>query len=77
MDAHLHNQIYLSETISIARNLPLAIIAGIPMVTLCYVLVNISYMTAMTTNEILSSEAVAVVSKRCNRNQFIPTRLAK
>ena len=46
------------------RNLPFAIIFGIPMVTLCYVLVNISYMTAMTTNEILSAEAVAVVSSK-------------
>ncbi|RWS26928.1 b(0:+)-type amino acid transporter 1-like protein [Leptotrombidium deliense] len=42
------------------RNLPLAIIYGIPVVTLCYVLVNISYMTAMSTAEILSSDAVAV-----------------
>ncbi|XP_074602018.1 L-type amino acid transporter sobremesa [Brevipalpus obovatus] len=48
------------ELIDPYRNLPFAIIFGIPMVTLCYVLVNISYMTAMTTNEILSSEAVAV-----------------
>ena len=44
------------------RNLPLAIIYGIPVVTLCYVLVNISYLTVMSPTEILTSDAVAVVS---------------
>ncbi|XP_053213820.1 b(0,+)-type amino acid transporter 1-like [Panonychus citri] len=48
------------ELINPYRNLPLAIIYGIPMVTLCYVMVNVSYMTVMSTNEILSSKAVAV-----------------
>ncbi|CAG2168455.1 unnamed protein product [Oppiella nova] len=48
------------ELINPFRNLPLAIICGIPMVTICYVLVNISYMTVMTTDEILASDAVAV-----------------
>lgn len=43
------------------RNLPLAIVIGIPVVTVCYVLVNIAYFTAMTPNEVLLSEAVAVV----------------
>ncbi|CAG5853494.1 b(0,+)-type amino acid transporter 1 [Menidia menidia] len=42
------------------RNLPLAIIIGIPLVTVCYVLVNIAYFTAMTTTELLLSPAVAV-----------------
>lgn len=45
------------------RNLPLAIIYGIPIVTLCYVLVNISYLTVMSPTEILQSDAVAVVSE--------------
>jgi amino acid transporter len=44
------------------RNLPLAIIYGIPVVTVCYVLVNISYLTVMSPEEILRSDAVAVVS---------------
>lgn len=44
------------------RNLPLAIIYGIPIVTLCYVLVNVSYLTVMSPIEILNSDAVAVVS---------------
>uniref|UniRef100_A0A8C7RC06 b(0,+)-type amino acid transporter 1 n=1 Tax=Oncorhynchus mykiss TaxID=8022 RepID=A0A8C7RC06_ONCMY len=42
------------------RNLPLAIIIGIPLVTLCYVLVNIAYFSAMTPTELLQSSAVAV-----------------
>ncbi|XP_074522493.1 b(0,+)-type amino acid transporter 1 isoform X2 [Halichoeres trimaculatus] len=42
------------------RNLPLAIIIGIPLVSVCYVLVNIAYFSAMTTTELLQSPAVAV-----------------
>lgn len=42
------------------RNLPLAIIIGIPLVSACYVLVNVAYFTVMTPSELLSSQAVAV-----------------
>ncbi|XP_061601114.1 b(0,+)-type amino acid transporter 1 [Cololabis saira] len=42
------------------RNLPLAILIGIPLVTVCYVMVNIAYFTAMTTTDLLLSPAVAV-----------------
>nr|XP_056718538.1 B(0,+)-type amino acid transporter 1 [Euleptes europaea] len=42
------------------RNLPLAIIIGIPLVTVCYTLINISYFTVMTSTELLQSPAVAV-----------------
>ncbi|KAK7913138.1 hypothetical protein WMY93_013349 [Mugilogobius chulae] len=42
------------------RNLPLAIIIGIPLVTVCYVLVNVAYFTVMTPSELLLSPAVAV-----------------
>ncbi|XP_048885979.1 b(0,+)-type amino acid transporter 1 isoform X1 [Brienomyrus brachyistius] len=42
------------------RNLPLAIIIGIPLVSVCYILVNIAYFTAMTPTELLQSPAVAV-----------------
>ena len=45
------------------RDLPLAIMIGIPLVTGCYVLVNIAYLTVLTQAEIASSGAVAVV---CN-----------
>lgn len=42
------------------RNLPRSIIIGIPLVTLCYALINISYLTAMSPDEMVDSEAVAV-----------------
>jgi len=42
------------------RDLPLAIMIGIPLVTGCYVLVNIAYLTVLTQAEIASSGAVAV-----------------
>ncbi|XP_008309073.1 b(0,+)-type amino acid transporter 1-like isoform X1 [Cynoglossus semilaevis] len=42
------------------RNLPLAIIIGIPLVAVCYVMVNVAYFTVMTTSEVLLSPAVAV-----------------
>uniref|UniRef100_A0A7M4E8L3 b(0,+)-type amino acid transporter 1 n=1 Tax=Crocodylus porosus TaxID=8502 RepID=A0A7M4E8L3_CROPO len=42
------------------RNLPLSIIIGIPLVSVCYVLINISYFTVMTSTELLQSQAVAV-----------------
>ncbi|XP_054245667.1 B(0,+)-type amino acid transporter 1 [Indicator indicator] len=42
------------------RNLPLSIIIGIPLVTVCYVLINISYFTVMTSTELLQSQAAAV-----------------
>ncbi|KAB0401673.1 hypothetical protein E2I00_018013, partial [Balaenoptera physalus] len=41
------------------RNLPLAIIIGIPLVTGCYILMNVSYFTVMTATELLQSQAVA------------------
>ncbi|XP_069314653.1 B(0,+)-type amino acid transporter 1 [Eulemur rufifrons] len=42
------------------RNLPLAIIIGIPLVTVCYILMNVAYFTVMTPTELLQSQAVAV-----------------
>ncbi|XP_076855182.1 b(0,+)-type amino acid transporter 1 [Brachyhypopomus gauderio] len=42
------------------RNLPLSIIIGIPLVSVCYVLVNIAYFTVMKPSELLQSPAVAV-----------------
>ena len=61
-----NNTLYLSLYIYISlslsnRNLPLAIIIGIPLVSVCYVLVNIAYFSAMTATELLQSPAVAVV----------------
>ncbi|XP_071785073.1 b(0,+)-type amino acid transporter 1-like [Asterias amurensis] len=48
------------ELVNPYRNLPLAIMISIPLVTLLYLLVNISYFTVMTPAELLSSNAVAV-----------------
>uniref|UniRef100_A0A670YKQ3 b(0,+)-type amino acid transporter 1 n=1 Tax=Pseudonaja textilis TaxID=8673 RepID=A0A670YKQ3_PSETE len=42
------------------RNLPWSIIIGIPLVTVCYILINVSYFTVMTATELLQSQAVAV-----------------
>lgn len=42
-------------------NLPRAIIIGLPLVTVCYLLVNVSYLAVMSTEELLASETVAVL----------------
>ena len=49
------------EIINPSRNLPLSVIIGIPLVTVCYLLVNISYLLVMSPNEMMISDAVAVV----------------
>ncbi|XP_033119716.1 b(0,+)-type amino acid transporter 1-like isoform X2 [Anneissia japonica] len=48
------------ELIEPNKNLPRAIIIGIPLVTILYLLVNISYFTVMSPDELLASGAVAV-----------------
>lgn len=47
---------------SSSRNLPRAIYISIPLVTLVYTLTNIAYFSSMTPEELLTSNAVAVVS---------------
>ena len=42
------------------RNFPIVICVGIPLVTVCYLLVNVAYFTVMTPAEVLASNSVAV-----------------
>ncbi|XP_066490126.1 cystine/glutamate transporter-like [Tiliqua scincoides] len=48
------------EIVNPKRNIPLAVIVSLVVVTVCYVLTNISYYAVLTPQEILDSEAVAV-----------------
>lgn len=45
------------------RNLPRAICISLPLVTVIYVFANVAYFVVLTQDEILSSNAVGVVSK--------------
>ncbi|XP_031339644.1 b(0,+)-type amino acid transporter 1 isoform X1 [Photinus pyralis] len=56
-----NNLNYVTEEIkNPSKNLPRSIIIGIPLVTVCYALINISYLTVMSPLEMTNSEAVAV-----------------
>lgn len=56
-----NNLNYVTEEIkNPGRNLPMSIVIGIPLVTLCYALINVSYLAAMSPLEMVESSAVAV-----------------
>ena len=44
------------------RTMPIALFIGIPLVAVCYLLVNIAFFATLSYEEILSAEAVALVS---------------
>lgn len=46
----------------LSRNLPRGILFGIPLVTICYLLVNISFLTVLDPNRVIESSSVATVS---------------
>lgn len=54
-------QAFPSHLLSLYRNLPRAIFISIPLVTFVYVFANVAYVTAMSPQELLASNAVAVV----------------
>ncbi len=45
------------------RNIPLAIFIALPLVIVLYLLVNISYFTVMSIDELVDSPAVGIVRK--------------
>ncbi|XP_041702955.1 b(0,+)-type amino acid transporter 1 isoform X1 [Coregonus clupeaformis] len=56
-----YNLNYVTEELKRPEvNLPRAVMIAIPMVTMLYLLVNVSYLAAMTPRELMSSSAVAV-----------------
>lgn len=53
---------FIVKFIFLFRDLPRSIYISIPIVSFVYVMANVAYMTIMSPREMLSSNAVAVVS---------------
>lgn len=60
----------ISLSLSLSRNLPRAICISMPVVTIIYVITNIAYFAVLSTDSILSSDAVAVSVARCESNRI-------
>ncbi|KAM4676560.1 cystine/glutamate transporter-like [Discoglossus pictus] len=58
------------EVINPERNIPLTVIISMTVVTICYLLANISYYAILTPLEVLSSDAVAVTFSEKTLAQF-------
>ena len=50
------------------RNIPLAIIISMPIITILYLMVNVSYFSVMSMEDLLNSPAVGIVSVLQNYN---------
>lgn len=62
---------HLCVLFNVPRNLPRAIMIGIPLTTLCYVLANVGYLAVMSKEEIMISHAVAVVREKLQINHIL------
>ena len=57
------------EVMFYCRNFPLALLIGIPLVTVVYILVNVSYFAVMSVDEMIKAPGVATVSQ-CLSNHY-------
>ena len=55
------------------RNLPLAVYISMPLISIVYILANISYFSVLSPDELVESTAVAVVSA-CSRSASSSSR---
>ena len=62
MDCQLRIGTYRLSIVN-CRDMPKAIIIGISLTTVCYLMVNVAYITVLGKAGILNSDAVAVVSR--------------
>ncbi|XP_075715931.1 cystine/glutamate transporter-like [Rhinoderma darwinii] len=60
------------EIINPERNIPITVIVSLIIVTICYLLTNVSYYTILTTSEVLTSEAVAISFAEHTLQQISP-----